>query len=500
MENNCKHLCSTCQRCSSVNTEYACVIDHMTLLPLKYPAMDTNECIYYMPIAQLEMKIDTGNIDEENKAELNYIEKNKDNIDKMEKFEPHVEELPQINIVNKETGKTLTDEEYEAWKENLYKKMDVVEQFKERFYKAYGLKITKDGKVVDKDIETPEDMLLGDITLDHLQQVTSWKRVLNAARRTVGKPYLDKEPSTSWKAKVLLAEHSPIRLLEYDFGWKKIRQWVTTHLVRHHEGCEKFVHSQRSDRRELPCDRDHIYQGAKNDMDMTCNAQAMINISRKRLCKCASKETQQAWKLVMDQLQFIDPILRNKCVPECVYRGFCPELQSCGYWKTVQFKKDLANYRRTKYGAQRKFYVINEGPNGLQCIVENTGHVYKLNDGKILINNEEKRIEFKTGPLDFENIETLNTSYNFEEYKYELHSLFGNDDKKLCITEPIIPVASLVYSCFTDEPFYAGVRSATGKLDIMPKEEVIIHIDGNIYNNDIDNLDNRLAYNYKGEA
>ena len=46
--------------------------------------------------------------------------------------------------------------------------MDVVEQFKERFYKAYGLKITKDGKVVDKDIETPEDMLLGDIYLDHL--------------------------------------------------------------------------------------------------------------------------------------------------------------------------------------------------------------------------------------------------------------------------------------------------------------------------------------------
>lgn len=81
-----------------------------------------------------------------------------------------------------------------------------------------------------------------------LTQVTPWKRVLNAARRTIGKESLDREPSDSWKAKILLAEHSPIRLLEYEWTWKNIMQWVTTHLVRHHEGCEKFVHSQRGDR------------------------------------------------------------------------------------------------------------------------------------------------------------------------------------------------------------------------------------------------------------
>jgi len=489
MENKCKHLCSTCQRCSSVITGYACVIDHMTLLPIKYPQMDLNECIYYMP--QAEMEIDTGNINEENKAELNYIEKNKDNLDKMEKFEPHVEELPRINIVNKETGKTLTDEEYETWKENIYKHMNTLEQLKEKFYKAYGLKITKDGKVVDKDIETPEDMLLGDISLDHLEQITSWKRVLNAARRTVGKEYLDKEPSMSWKAKVLLAEHSPIRLLEYDFGWNKIRQWVTTHLVRHHEGCEKFVHSQRSDRRELPCDRDHIYQGAKNDMDMTCNAQAMINISRKRLCNCASKETRQAWKLVMDELEKVDPILRKKCVPECVYRGFCPELQSCGYWKTVLFKKDLAEYRRTKYDRQRKFYVINEGPNGIQCIVENTGHIYKL---------PKLPFELKTGEMDYDTFVLYDKDIHMEEFKYDLHTKYGTNGAEPCINNPIIPVSSLVYACFSDDPFYFGVRNATGKPDIMPKGECITHIDGNIYNNDIDNLDNALSHNNKGEA
>lgn len=38
-----------------------------------------------------------------------------------------------------------------------------------------------------------------------------------------------------------------------------------------------------------------MFQGASNDMSMTCNAQAFINISRKRLCiGCASPETRQA--------------------------------------------------------------------------------------------------------------------------------------------------------------------------------------------------------------
>lgn len=186
-----------------------------------------------------------------------------------------------------------------------------------------------------------------------LIQVTSWKRVLNAARRTIGKEPLDKEPSNSWKAKILLAEHSPIRLLEYDFSWESIKQWVTVHLVRHHEGCEKMIHSQRGDRRALLDEynvnsRDELPQGALNDMDMSANAQALINISRKRLCSCASKETREAWAQVKEAISKVDPVLASKMVPECLYRGFCPEwLSSCGYSKTEKFKKDLEEYRNT---------------------------------------------------------------------------------------------------------------------------------------------------------
>ena len=47
-------------------------------------------------------------------------------------------------------------------------------------------------------------------------------------------------------------------------------------------------------------------------MDMTCNAQAFINISRKRLCRCASPETRQAWEIV-NCLKEVDPTLAEKC-------------------------------------------------------------------------------------------------------------------------------------------------------------------------------------------
>lgn len=178
---------------------------------------------------------------------------------------------------------------------------------------------------------------------------TTWKRALNAARRTVGKKPLDKEPSKSWEAKMLLAEHSPIRLVEYDITFEDIKQWVTVHLVRHWLGFIPFVHSQREDRRKLDVPRDELPQGTLNDMDVSINAQSMINVSRKRLCQKASPETRDAWQKVVDAVGQIDPIMAEKCVPNCVYRGFCPELESCGFVNSLKFKEMLEKYRNTNY-------------------------------------------------------------------------------------------------------------------------------------------------------
>lgn len=77
------------------------------------------------------------------------------------------------------------------------------------------------------------------------------------------------------------------------------------------------------------------------------NAQAIINISRKRLCNCASPETREAWKLFLDEVvKPNEPELYSVCVKECIYRGFCPEFKSCGYHKTEAYKKELQEYRK----------------------------------------------------------------------------------------------------------------------------------------------------------
>ena len=121
-------------------------------------------------------------------------------------------------------------------------------------------------------------------------------------------------------------------------------------MVRHWLGFIPFVHSQREDRRVLDCSRDELPQGSLNDMDIMANAQALINVSRKRLCGNASKETREAWKKVQDAVREVDPVMADKMVPSCIYRGFCCELECCGYCKTQKFQEELAKYRNTDYG------------------------------------------------------------------------------------------------------------------------------------------------------
>lgn len=182
-----------------------------------------------------------------------------------------------------------------------------------------------------------------------VEQETPWSRALDAARRTIGKEPLHKEPSKNWKAKILLAEHSPIKLVEYAIHFKNLRQWVGVHLLRH-EHMLPFIHSQREDRRELNCTRDELPQGSLNDQDFIVNAQTLINISRKRLCRCASKETQDAWKAVKNEIAKVDEVMADKMIPNCVYSGFCRELKCCGYCNTKAYEEELKKYRKTDYG------------------------------------------------------------------------------------------------------------------------------------------------------
>ena len=171
----------------------------------------------------------------------------------------------------------------------------------------------------------------------------SYRDVADAARTTIGLSEGDKIISEEYMHRMYKSEHSPIRLREFKIVIEDCPSWVATHFVRHHIGVEKFVSTQRTDRTGE--DRNSKRQDEPVRLQLNCNAQAMINISRKRLCNQASKETREIWRKVIAELEKIDRPLAECCVAECIYRGFCPEFKPCGLEDTFYFEEMLLDYR-----------------------------------------------------------------------------------------------------------------------------------------------------------
>ncbi len=156
-----------------------------------------------------------------------------------------------------------------------------------------------------------------------------WQEVVNDCRATVGKAELGKEPSNKFKRSILIAEHSPIRDLSVRWRWANMPHWVTVHWVRHKWEC--FVRTQRSDRTGIP--REKLPQDEPQTFTGEANAQHLIDTWRKRLCYQASPETRkyaEDFKIALHETQ---PELSDVLVPNCVYRGGCPEMQECGIYK-----------------------------------------------------------------------------------------------------------------------------------------------------------------------
>ena len=173
-----------------------------------------------------------------------------------------------------------------------------------------------------------------------------WQDIKDATMNTIGKN-TGKYPTSEWKRNLILSEHSPIRKLKISWKWEQLKYWISVHIVRHKHGIEHFVSTQRTDRTNV--NRDELPQNSLVNHECEANAQALINISRKRLCSCASLETRQAWQEVKNKVAEVEPELAKCMVRECVYRnGFCPEMFPCGYNKTEAFEKELKDYLETK--------------------------------------------------------------------------------------------------------------------------------------------------------
>lgn len=156
-----------------------------------------------------------------------------------------------------------------------------------------------------------------------------WTLIKNACRTTVNKKFTDKEPSNDFKKSLLIAEHSPIRLFEVFWSWDKIKYWVSTEWSRHK--FEKFISTQRNDRQKK-YDRNEAPQGALVDYNGFANMQSLIDVWRKRLCFQATPDARSLAEDFKVELHKTHSEEADVLVPNCVYRGGCPEMYPCGWW------------------------------------------------------------------------------------------------------------------------------------------------------------------------
>lgn len=183
-----------------------------------------------------------------------------------------------------------------------------------------------------------------------------WQEVVDDCRATVGKDSLGKEPGEDFKQKILIAEHSPIRDIIVKWRWADMPHWVTVHWVRHKWEC--FVRTQRSDRTGIP--RDKLPQDEPQTFTGEANTQHLIDTWRKRLCRQASKETREYAEDFKVVLRRNAPEISDVLVPNCVYRGGCPELKTCGLWNDFAAWCMDKGYDASMRSIRKRYDLYNE--------------------------------------------------------------------------------------------------------------------------------------------
>lgn len=191
-------------------------------------------------------------------------------------------------------------------------------------------------------------------TTEILKVKGDWQEVVDNCRTTVGKPPLGKEPSEDFKMNILISEHSPIRALSVVWKWENLKSWVATHWSRHKWEC--YIKSQRSDRTGV--NRDKLPQDAPVDFTGEANCQQLIDTERKRLCFMSSPETRRKAEDLKEAIAPYEPEVAFVLVPNCVYRGGCPEMESCGFYdKFVCENWDAASHDiRRRYEAYNAYF------------------------------------------------------------------------------------------------------------------------------------------------
>lgn len=175
-----------------------------------------------------------------------------------------------------------------------------------------------------------------------IEKLTDWDLVKRAALQTRNLK-MKTLPTDEWKMKMLRAEHSPLRCLHFYITFYDVPYYVHVHLVRHFMGLTPFVSTSRSDLTDVK-DRSQRKQTDLVNFSVDIDAQAILNISYKRLCNKASLETHKLVQLLKEEMENVDPILAKFMVPTCIHQGHCPELESCGFAKSIAYNRWLELY------------------------------------------------------------------------------------------------------------------------------------------------------------
>lgn len=135
-------------------------------------------------------------------------------------------------------------------------------------------------------------------------------------------------PGSDWRRKILEARHSPIRHLQFSFIIKDIPSNIATHLCRHVHA-QPYVSSLRNDR-QTEMDGDSARRDTPVNMILDVNAEELMVIANKRLCKKAAPATQKVVREMCRLAGNVVPEMQSLLVPMCEYHGgVCHEMKSC---------------------------------------------------------------------------------------------------------------------------------------------------------------------------
>ena len=128
-----------------------------------------------------------------------------------------------------------------------------------------------------------------------------------------------------------MSEHSPIRTQLFSIFCTDIPYSVLMQLRTHEKnGALILVEPGRPDTgTERAKAQEGNYRDRPRKAFILCNAQHLIDWSRKRLCNKTEDKTRFFFNELKNIIKEIDPTLSDKMVPNCVYRGICTEFKSC---------------------------------------------------------------------------------------------------------------------------------------------------------------------------